>query len=61
LAGSTGNRGSTAILMYNPTSSGFDIYGNLFVADTVNARIQYFVRGDRHSFRCNESIEPFSV
>ena len=53
LAGSTGNRGSTAILMYNPTSSAFDIYGNLFVADTVNARIQYFARGDHFSWDFN--------
>ena len=49
LAGSTGNRGSTATLLYNPTSSAFDIYGNLFVADTVNSRIQYFPRGEHFS------------
>lgn len=45
LAGSSGNRGTTAILLYNPYSSFIDVYGNLYVVDYYNHRIQYFLRG----------------
>ncbi|CAF4169007.1 unnamed protein product [Rotaria sp. Silwood2] len=45
LAGSSGNAGSSAILLRYPRSSFIDIYGNLYVADSYNHRIQYFQRG----------------
>ncbi|CAF0947181.1 unnamed protein product [Rotaria sordida] len=45
LAGSSGNSGSSSTLLYNPYSSFIDIYGNLYVVDYNNHRIQYFRRG----------------
>ncbi|CAF4520227.1 unnamed protein product, partial [Rotaria sp. Silwood2] len=45
LAGSSGNRGTSPTLLYNPYSSFIDIYGNLYVADFYNHRIQYFRSG----------------
>ncbi|CAF4113824.1 unnamed protein product, partial [Rotaria magnacalcarata] len=45
IAGSSGNRGTSATLLYNPYSSFIDIYGNLYVVDYYNHRIQYFLRG----------------
>lgn len=41
----TGSRGSSQILFNDPYSTAFDIYGNLFVVDSVNDRIQFFSRG----------------
>ena len=45
LAGTTGTRGSTATLLYNPSDIAFDNYLNLYVVDTVNDRIQFFPYG----------------
>ncbi|CAF5157484.1 unnamed protein product, partial [Rotaria sp. Silwood1] len=41
LAGSSGNAGTSSILLYQPYSSFIDIYGNLYVVDRYNHRIQY--------------------
>ncbi|CAF4815581.1 unnamed protein product, partial [Rotaria sp. Silwood1] len=45
LAGSSGNAGTSSTLLYHPYSSFIDIYGNLYVVDNYNDRIQYFPRG----------------
>lgn len=45
LAGSTGNAGSSATLLSSPYNSYIDAYGNTYVADYTNHRIQYFPRG----------------
>lgn len=45
LAGITGSRAATPILLNYPYGLSFDGYQNLFVADTTNHRIQYFLRG----------------
>ena len=43
LFGCTGNPGSASNQLYQPHSLSFDSYGNLFVADTYNNRIQKFL------------------
>ena len=45
LAGSNANAGATATLLNRPYGTAIDAYGNLFVADYNNHRIQYFARG----------------
>ena len=45
LAGITGSRAATPILLNYPYGIYFDGYQNLYVADTTNHRIQYFPRG----------------
>ncbi|CAF1082804.1 unnamed protein product [Rotaria sordida] len=45
LAGSSGNAGASSTYLYYPYSSFIDIYGNLYVVDYYNHRIQYFLRG----------------
>ncbi|CAM4911172.1 unnamed protein product [Rotaria socialis] len=45
LAGSSGNRGSSTTLLYNPSDMKFDSYQNLYVVDTANHRIQKFNSG----------------
>ncbi|CAF3803800.1 unnamed protein product [Rotaria magnacalcarata] len=45
LAGSSGNRGSSTTLLYNPSDMTFDSYQNLYVVDTANHRIQKFNSG----------------
>ena len=45
IAGTPGTRGSTATLLNDPTAATFDTHGNLYVADTINDRIQFFPRG----------------
>ncbi|CAF4745454.1 unnamed protein product, partial [Rotaria socialis] len=46
LAGSSGNRGSSTTLLYNPSDMKFDSYQNLYVVDTANHRIQKFNSGN---------------
>ena len=43
LVGCTGGSGSTADRLSNPSSFSFDVAGNLFVIDYLNARIQKFM------------------
>lgn len=45
IAGSSGNAGSTSTLLYTPHHIYIDTYGNLYVADCDNHRIQKFPRG----------------
>lgn len=45
LAGVTGTSGSTSTLLSNPLSIVLDPYGNMYVSDTQNHRIQYFPFG----------------
>jgi sugar lactone lactonase YvrE len=46
LAGSaSGSSGSTATLLYYPAGLAVDSYGNLFVTDSGNARVQFFLAG----------------
>ena len=42
LVGCTGSQGSTANQLSNPRSLSFDSYGNMFVADLANFRVQKF-------------------
>ena len=45
LAGVTGTSGSTSTLLSNPLSVVLDPYGNMYVSDTQNHRIQFFPFG----------------
>ncbi|CAF4380371.1 unnamed protein product [Rotaria socialis] len=48
LAGSpNGTIGSTSTLLYYPVCVTFDLYGNMYVADTYNHRIQFFASGSQ--------------
>lgn len=44
-AGSSGNAGATATTLNQPHNINIDVYGNLYVADCSNHRIQKFVPG----------------
>ena len=44
-AGSSGNAGATSTTLNQPHNIDIDIYGNLFVADCTNHRIQKFLPG----------------
>lgn len=46
-AGSTGNLGATTTTLNQPHNLDIDSYGNLYVADCVNHRIQKFTPGKR--------------
>ena len=43
IAGCTGTNGAAANQLYQPRSLSFDSYGNLYVADATNNRIQKFI------------------
>lgn len=45
LVGSQGTIGSTATLLYNPSSIAFDGYGYMYIADISNHRIQRYTPG----------------
>ncbi|CAF4729948.1 unnamed protein product [Rotaria sp. Silwood1] len=45
IAGSSGNSGSTPTTLYSPHNIHIDTYGNLYVADCNNHRIQQFLNG----------------
>ncbi|CAF1544821.1 unnamed protein product [Adineta ricciae] len=45
LVGSPGNSGSTSTLLSSPVGAAMDPYGNLYVADTNNHRIMFFLAG----------------
>jgi sugar lactone lactonase YvrE len=46
LAGSAnGTMGATSTMMYYPVGVTFDSWGNMYVADTYNHRIQFFLAG----------------
>ncbi|CAF3912856.1 unnamed protein product [Rotaria magnacalcarata] len=48
LAGSqNGTIGATSTLLYYPVCATFDLYGNMYVADTYNHRIQFFASGSQ--------------
>ena len=55
LAGSSGNAGSSATLLNNPYGAFIDAYGNTYVADYTNHRIQFYPRGSL--FQLIESIQ----
>lgn len=46
LAGIAGTSGSTSILFNNPLSVVLDLYGNMYISDTRNHRIQFFRAGE---------------
>jgi hypothetical protein len=46
LVGCSGSRGSASNQLYNPFSISFDSYGNIFVTDDYNNRIQKFILQD---------------
>jgi len=46
VAGYAGNYGSTSFMLNNPTGLTLDSTGNLYVADTGNARVQFFLSGE---------------
>ena len=46
VAGVSGTSGSTSTLLYHPGDVALDFMGNVYVADTYNHRIQFFLAGD---------------
>ena len=54
IAGCTGTNGNASNQLYQPRAVSFDSYGNLFVADAGNYRIQKFMFAKNS---CGESIE----
>jgi sugar lactone lactonase YvrE len=46
VAGYAGNYGTTPFMFNNPTGLTLDSAGNLYVADTSNARVQFFLSGE---------------
>jgi hypothetical protein len=54
-AGSTGNAGATLTTLNTPHNIYIDIYGNLFVADCDNYRIQKFSSG-RNRIKISKKI-----
>lgn len=47
IAGATSNPGSTSTLLSAPYDMDFDIYGNMYVVDHNNDRIQRILRGKK--------------
>jgi hypothetical protein len=45
LAGISGTNGSTSTLLNKPLSAVLDPYGNMYISDTINQRIQLFLAG----------------
>ena len=49
LAGVSGTSGTTSTLLNNPLSVVLDPYGNMYVSDTTNHRIQLFLAGQSNA------------
>ena len=56
IAGCTGTNGTAANQLYQPRALSFDSYGNLYVADFVNNRIQKFSLARN---ACGKSFDNF--
>ena len=60
IAGCTGTNGAAANQFNEPRALSFDSYGNLYVADSVNSRIQKFMLGKNSCGKSFQSLLLFS-